>query len=157
MNKIENFISNNWSTLKLFTIVLALAAVYIAFDNYINNRIDDKIKDKEYIQELSKTLKPFLIFDEEGIITYDHGATIFVDSIKIIYLENKSIDKIIVHLNQFFTSAPLLDHIGSSRYTYTTKRIKNYNWRYDLEYVYSLVLEQSSNPSNGIFILEILQ
>ena len=136
--------------------------IYIAFDTFVYDRIDQRIKDPTYIQELSKTLRPFLMFNQQGIIIYDHGATKFVDSINVIISFNKnykinSINEIKVYCNHFLHTAPLLDYIGVYQYTYDVNRAKNYSWVFKMKPMLVLELGGSPEPNENIFTLEILQ
>lgn len=85
MNTIESFFRDYKTTLGFTLTLIGLVIAYITFDNYINAQIDGKITNKEYIQKLSKTLRPFLIFDNNGLVSYDHGASKFIDSINVQY------------------------------------------------------------------------
>ncbi|MEE9431548.1 MAG: hypothetical protein V3V16_10935 [Melioribacteraceae bacterium] len=133
MNAIESFFRDYKTTLSFTLTFIGLVIAYLTFDSYINTQIDNKIKDTEYIQKLSKTLRPFLIFENKGMISYDHGASKFVDSINVQYFpydSTKGVNlgwpkEMIIYTNQFLATPPLLDYIGVFNFTYSIKRNKN--------------------------------
>ena len=102
MHKIEKFISEYWNTLKFTTLIIALICFWMAFDNYINNQIENKINDNNYIESLARSLRPFCVFDESGVIAYDHGAEEFINAINI---KERTIT---IEFNRFFQHVPLL-------------------------------------------------
>lgn len=106
--------------IKLFSIaittLLTLTGLFFVFDNYLSDKIDEKITDKNYIENLSKTLRPFLIFDQNEIIIYDHGAETYIDSIKVFSINPTHLTKIIIYPNQYLQLAPLLESLGPDIY-----------------------------------------
>jgi len=165
MGKLEILISRNKNTLKfLLTIFSGIATfifIYIAFDTFVIDRIDQRIKDPAYIRELSTSLRPFLIFDKNGIVTYDHGATKYVNDIKVKIGKHKTyniqvVKEITIKCNKYLNTAPLLDYIDVDQYTYDVKRIKQYSWKYEFKPMLAILAESNEKKSDNIYILEIL-
>lgn len=159
MNTLENLFTNYQNTLKFFGVITTIVLGFFAFDTYLESKIEDKITDDSYISEIAKTLRPFLIFDNNGIVKYDHGAEKFIDSIKIEYLEGEWVDKIIIYCNTYFQEAPLLNIIGVYHYSYESIRIKNRVWLYDMRPIQFLSSQFGSDKEtrDNIFTLEILR
>lgn len=155
MNKTENFISENWNTLKLATLILTIIGTFIVFDDYVNKRIENKIKDNGYIESLSKSLRPFCVFDEYGAIIYDHGAS---ELIKFISFDKKK-DVITVEFYKYMQNAPLLITIGSYQYSYNAKKKNNNIFIYDLSLpsFAELNIEGSKQVESNKYVLEILK
>ena len=72
--------------------IVGIASLFFVFDDYLSNKINEKITNKDYIKNLSITLRPFLIFDQYEIITYDHGAVVYIDSIKVHEIKSYAFD-----------------------------------------------------------------
>jgi len=155
-NLINNFIKDNFSIIKLVSFFIALASFFVVYDNYIIEKIDDRIKNPSYVGEISKNLRPYLIFNDEGVIVYEHGGSSFIDSIGVEQEKGRWLKSITVYSNQFLNSPPLLDYIGVYHYSYETIRLKNYTWLYKLRAIKFLTLEESGEPLSNFFILEIL-
>ena len=117
---------------KLITVFIGVTSLFLVFDNYLSDKINDKITNKDYIESLSKTLRPFLLFNQNEIITYDHGAEAYIDSIKVFSINPTHLTKIIIYPNQYFQLTPLLEFLGPDIYTYTTKRGTGKIWIYEL-------------------------
>jgi hypothetical protein len=101
----------------VISFIITIVVAFITFDSYIDGKIDDRITDDNYVQGLSKALRPFLVFDEFGIVQYDHGATSFVDSIRV-HKANTKVHSITVYAKHYLSAAPLLNNIGADRFAY---------------------------------------
>ena len=153
MEKIEKFISENWNTLKFITLIIGLLGIFFTFDNYINNQIENKINDNNYIESLTKSLRPFCVFNESGIIVYDHGAAEFIKEISF----NKKEETISIEVNQFFQHTPLLITIGANQYSYKANKKDNKTFIYKLSAPSHLLLESSKEVADNKYVLEILK
>lgn len=164
MKTIEKFLEEYKNISKILLTFIALIGFYIAFNNYINSQIENKITDTKYIQNLSSTLRPFIIFNEDGIITYNHGGEKYIDSIKIEYSKNLGKawpNSIKVYSNQFLSNSPLLDYIGVYNFTYDVERTKNNTWTFKVKPVVvnwtpTEKIPMKEEPSGNIYILEVL-
>jgi hypothetical protein len=168
-NPVESFFRDFKTTLGFALTIIGLVIAYFSFDSYITSKIDEGITDTKYIKELSKTLRPFLIFDNNEVIVYDHGARKFVDSVRIdyfaFYKETKESNvgwpkEIMIYTNNILTTSPLLNHIGVYNFTYTSKRTKK-GWLIKTKPVEQLWGESGRMKTNeelkqNMYILEIL-
>ena len=143
---------------QVFSIFLGIIISFIVFDDHINSLINKQINNQEYIEKLSHSLRPFLIFDQNEIKLYDHGADKFIDNIKTKFHESFManqdvfVDTIFIYFNKFFQTAPLLESIGPLNYNINSKRCKNNKWLYTLESI-----NWPDPRPNSIFRIEILK
>ena len=102
MKWFEKFITEYWNSLKFLALLVTVIIAYFGIDQYLDSKIEDKITDDSYISELSKTLRPFLVFDNDWMVTYDHGALNYIDRIIVKHSENRWADTIFVYSKTFF-------------------------------------------------------
>jgi len=148
------------NTIKFLTVLGTIVIIYFGVDQYLDSKIENKITDDSYISQLSKTLRPFLVFNNDGVVIYDHGGLNFIDRIKIKHTDNRWADTIFIYSKTFLQEAPLMEFIGSYLYSYEAKRISNLCWAYDMRPTVYLSLEGSDNDKRtleNIFTLEVLK
>ena len=137
-----------------------LILAFIALDNYLDTKIEDKITDDSYISTLSTTLRPFMVMDNNGKVLYDHGALNLIDSIRVKQLGRGLVDTIFVYTKTFLPEAPLLQFIGAYLYSYESSRISTYCWAYDQrpsDYLGTRNEGKNKPVLENIFTLEILK
>jgi len=126
----------------------------MAFDNFFNTRIDKRINNPEYISHLSKSLRPYLIFNDKGNYTYDHGAEILLDSISVkMNLNFELLDEPIiikVYPKKSFKTKPLLQSLSGIAYQETIEIQGNKTW------VYTLDVSGYNENKEYLFLFEIL-
>jgi hypothetical protein len=160
LNKVENFFTEYWNTLKFLTVVGTVILAFFALDQYLDDKIENKITDDTYIGELSRTLRPFLVFDNDGIIKYDHGALTFIDSIRVKHTTDRWADTINIYTKSLLQEAPLLQFIGAYLYSYEVTRTSNFCWTFDMRPSTYLGLahpEKNKPILDDFFTLEILR
>ena len=154
MSRIEKLISENWNTIKFITLVVALLGAFISFDNYINNQIEERITDSNYINRLSKSLRPFLVFNDQGIVLYDHGADEFIEKIDIDDQKNT----VTIKFKKFFQNAPLLTVASAAtQYLLKTERKRDNVWGYSLSTPTHQTLSIKGVRVHKKYILELLK
>ncbi len=132
--KVKRF---SWLTIIQFVvIVFSIIGAIIALDGFIDKKIENKIKNPEYINSLSNTLRSFLIFNHNENIIYDHGAKQLIDSISVSKIYENNIFKkplvIIIYPKYFLKTEPLIECLNSIYYTKNVVRYKNIAWKYSL-------------------------
>ena len=158
MNKAEQFINEYWNIIKFVSLIASIVAVFLMFDTYLSNKIQDQITDDSYISSLSKSLRPFLVFNEYGITEYDHGAK---SQIEVIEIDLKK-QFLIITTKSYLQNAPLISSIGANQYSYITERISDNKWKYTLlstmqqTFKDDRLTDQPSKTYN-LFVLEILK
>jgi len=154
MSRIEKLISENWNTIKFITLVATLLGAFITFDNYINNQIEEKITDSNYINRLSKSLRPFLVFNDQGVVLYDHGADEFIEKINIDNQKNT----VTIEFKKFFQNAALLTVASAAtQYLVKTERKRDNVWVFHLSMPTHQTLAIKGVRVHKRYILELLK
>ncbi len=153
MSKLNDFIANNSSIFKLTGFIVAIITIFVAVDGYIDTKVERKITDTTYISKLSKQLRPFLIFDENGVVQYDHGAESKIKDINVDFDK----ESIVIETSEFMQLAPFIIAVGSETFSFEPERIDNKKWKYAMLYHEGLATSGGSKkePKTN-FILEIL-
>ncbi|MDO9264171.1 MAG: hypothetical protein Q7U02_09405 [Desulfosalsimonadaceae bacterium] len=152
MSRLNEFIKENTYVLKLVGFLVTVIGLFITADSYLDSKIERKITDTAYIRELSNQLRPFLLFDEQGIVTFDHGADKKIKDIDV-DLKNKNI---VIETSEFFQNAPFLIAVGADTYSFEAERIGSKKWRYKMLYHELLSLGGGSKEEpKTTFILEL--
>ncbi len=146
----ENFFSKYKHTIQSLSFIIAMATIVIVLNNHIDKKIEKKITDQQYIDNISKSLRPFLIFNNNEVVLYDHGANKFVHNINF---DNKK-DIVDIFFTKYIQNEPLLITIGDVQYSYKSVRIKRNGWRF---FMHSSVMQDvTGDKSTNKYILEIL-
>jgi len=157
MKKIEQFFSEYKNTITIISGMLIVITFFIAADDYIGEKIDDKIRDESYIGQLSHVLRPFAIFDKKGIIQYDHGGEQYIENIEVNIENHGDFESIVITTKKFLQNPPILIYIGYDKYAYTSKRVETYKWEFELSSLDFLMLEGEKKKIDPIFIVEIIK
>lgn len=152
MSKLNDFIENNSNIFKLVGFIVTIVTIFVTADGYIDTKIERKITDTSYISKISKQLRPFLIFDGNGVVQYDHGAE---NKIKAI---NVDLTKNIIEIEtcEFMQLAPFIFSVGASTYSLKPKRKGNRKWEYAMLYYNSFYDGGSKEKPETTYVLEIL-
>jgi len=154
---IEKFFSKYKNTLSIVSGLIILVTFFITADDYINNQIENKITDESYINKLSKTLRPFSIFNEEGAVSYDHGGLKYIKNITFSKNKHGNIDKILLDTSVFLQAAPIISYVGSDNYSFKSTRINTYRWEYKVGSYNVFTDESATEQYDSIWIIEILK
>jgi len=122
-----------WDVTKSVSLVLGIIIGFFTLQNHLDTTIENKITDSDYIETLSYSLRPFLIFDQNEITLYDHGAKAYIDSIKVFSINPTHLTKIVIYPNRYFQIAPLLESLGPDIYYSTSERGTNNIWVYNMQ------------------------
>jgi len=150
-----------WKTITPIAVILGVVVSLFFIDDYLDNQIEDKINDIEYIQKISHTLRPYVIFDQDGIVSYDHGVMQFTTQIKTIFhpfipyhgiVKAIPQDTIYITLNKYFQNPPILESIGPVDYFCETTQVTNFTWLFELQ-----TISPIPGSPKGIFRLELLK
>ena len=120
---------------KVIVSIFGLAASIYGFVKFIDSRVKRVIQEPKFLKDLSSSLRPFAIFDEQERILVDRGAMYFIESIEIRMNTSENLpNKIIVHPNQHLDQAPILIPLDTDMSTVKESRGKKFDWVYDIEY-----------------------
>jgi len=152
MSKLNEFIKENTYIIGLTGFLATIIGLFITADSYLDSKIEQKITDTAYINKLSIQLRPFLVFDDQGIVRFDHGAYDKIKNIEV-NLNNKNI---IVETNEFLQNAPFIIAVGAETYSFEAERISSKRWRYNMLYHELLSMSGGSTKEpKTTFMLEI--
>ena len=124
-------------------IITIVAAIY-GITQFIDWRIERKIREEPFLRKISASLHPTVIFDENGSILYDQGAMQIIDKIEINREAGKNNSlpaEIIINQKSHLAHAPLLQTLENELIDISATRGVGFEWRYRLDY----------QMSNGIF------
>ncbi len=136
---IESFFKRYKETIRFLTILFTIIFLFFGVNEYFDNKIESKITDKDYIKNLSYSLRPFLIFDVEGHILYDHGAEKRLNSItmdpKLTMKNFQNINdfKIVIEPKNYLSVLPLLENLSVHDFQISSNRYKNKSWIYTVK------------------------
>ena len=155
MNKIENFFTEYKNTITVISAIIAVITFFIVADNYISDKIEEKITDETYISRLARILRPFAIFDKNGVIKYDHGGVRFIEKIVVDQQNDGDIKSITITTKEFLQNPPILIYIGYDNYAYASERVSTYEWKFKLSSLSLLIMGENAEKIDPIFIVEI--
>jgi hypothetical protein len=81
--------SNMRTILEIGGIIVTLVGAFFALSPYVENLVDKRLKDREVIEKLSKSIRPSMIFDSKESIIADLGDSEYIEFIKILDYEDK--------------------------------------------------------------------
>jgi hypothetical protein len=109
---------------------------------FIDMRIERAVTSEEYIRKLGQSVRPTLIFNHEGAVTYDGGALALLDDITITsttregYMENNDTmpAQIIITAKRHLPVAPIITPVEVVYVSMGRKRVGKYGWQFDFLY-----------------------
>lgn len=130
MNKIESFFTEYKNTITILSGLFIVCGFFIAATDYINSQIEKKITEDTYISKLSKELRPFSIFNINGVMQYDHGGEKYIKNLEVISGNKNEIKSVRIHSKVFLQTAPILNYTGMDTYAVKSNRVDTYTWEY---------------------------
>ena len=109
--------------------IITIFVGYHGLNVFIDNRIESKISDSEYLTELARKVRPSVIFDINSSVLADMGAMEYLDSI-IVSMDKERIE-IIVRPTVHLGIEPVLESLDAS-YNIETARGPKYDWIFRL-------------------------
>ena len=141
--------------LEVGVIIVTLVGAFFALPPYVENLVDKRLKDREVIEKLSKSIRPSMIFDSKESIIADLGGSEYIEYIKIVKYEDqeKKIPIVIeVKPKKYLALPPLLTSIDQYTFMETAERGPGFLWIFKLQ-----VLGSTSPAPPYRFRLEVLQ
>ncbi|MBU0965224.1 MAG: hypothetical protein KKA54_02475 [Proteobacteria bacterium] len=130
MNKIESFFTEYKNTITILSGLFVVCGFFIAATDYINSQIEKKITEDTYINKLSKELRPFSIFDVNGVMQYDHGGEKYIEKMEVVHGSQDDIKSVKIYSKIFLQNAPILNYTGLDTYAYKSHRVDTHVWEY---------------------------
>ena len=114
--------------------MIAIIGIAFAVRNYIDSRVNSKLKDPQFLSKIAKLVSPSVIFNSNESILVDQGAAPFIKDISVEFHpdQNEIPKKIVVSLTQHFAYEPLLTPI-QSEFVINPSRGKGNSWVFELE------------------------
>lgn len=136
--------------IKTIGIILGLILSLLAFNAFIDSKIESRFNDPIIISRIAKQIRPFLIFSGTGAILVDSGAKEYIVSLKIIPDSKSRIpEKIIVEPKQHMANAPLITPIDQISAVALPKRGTGVTWEYTFNYTYVMENEGPKGPTTA--------
>jgi hypothetical protein len=139
----------------VFGAIIILVAAYHGLNGYIDSRIDSKIHNADFLKKLARSVRPSLVFDENGSILADMGAVPFVTNISVSKGPKDTL-KITVSPVEYLGMEPVLEALDD-QYAIRAERGGKFDWVFHLAGIQALVTESSPKRNRGRFRLEIIR
>lgn len=137
-------------------VFLTAIGLIIAIVLGINELIDRRIENEQFIRKVAAHIRPYVIFDVNESILADGGAMQALEQIKVeIGTEDGTLPvKIVVTPKYHLAHPPLIEKLGAGRFIHTPnpKRGVGHQWIYEFEVVH---WEEDETPV--CFRLEIIR
>lgn len=136
---------------KVIAFVASLIVIIAYFSSSINDKIDQKINDPEFVKKVADEVRlPFVIFNDKESVTVDTGAMKYIDKFKIKKDERQGIYEIIISPKSFMAIPPILESIEDKEIEFEEpKRGKKFDLIYKtVQYAtgWANTLAEGSNP-----------
>jgi hypothetical protein len=134
-------------------LIIGFIAGAIAVFGFIDSRVAKIKEDPNFMQEVAKQVKPYIIFNEKGSILFDNGASKYIDVLEINVDEDRDVFKdftIYVNFNKHFSYPPYLESLNGNGFAIKENRGKKHDWIYKLN-------QSSSIGQEYRFRLELIQ
>ncbi len=116
-------------------LITVIAAVY-GVTRFIDWRIERRIRDESFLKRIVSSLRPTVIFDEDGAILVDQGAMELLTTIEVKKNEENGLPiEITVEPRQYLAYQPLIEALDNELIDFTVKRAKGFAWSFSLEYM----------------------
>ena len=131
----------NWTqllaVLGIFVTIVAIVTAIYGFIRFIDWRVERKIHVEPFLRKIADSLRPTVIFDENGSILIDQGAMKIIEKIDVVCSagDDNLPEEIVIYPNRHLAHAPLLQGLEDEMLDLEIKRAKGYEWRYRLNYV----------------------
>ena len=136
--------------------IVVIVTAYHGINNHIDDRIENKINDEKFLKKLSRSIRPSMVFDQNGRYLADMGAEEYIESIYVVVGEYASQIKITLSSKVYLDIAPILVPLDG-HFEINEVRGKKYDWEYELKHVDRVLLEPSVQITNHRFRIEIIR
>ena len=104
-------------------------AVFTQLNSSIDNKIERKLKNPEFIRMVAKEVRlPFVIFDEDKSVIVDTGAMNHIDAIAVHKGEGQEVSEVIISPKRFMPVAPILESFDAQIEFENPVRGKNFDF-----------------------------
>ena len=146
-------------TLEIVVLIITIFLAIYAIRGEVRSEVKRITSEKEFLEQLSSKINPYIIFDENNSILVDMGGSVYIDDIivkKELYWVKEMGQvpaKVTIIPNQLLRTAPILRCIDTGyEYVISEKRGEKFTWEYKL-----FLSGLPSGPrKNNIFRVDII-
>lgn len=114
--------------------IVVVAGIY-GFIQFIDWRIERKIREDNFLRRIGSSLRPTVIFDENESVLIDQGAMDMIESIGVSLGETKDLpEEIVVTPKRYLAHPPLLQTLENELVEIVPAKDKGFSWRFKVEY-----------------------
>ncbi len=130
LQAIGEFFKAIWHILITFGTGLALIYAAVAFIEY---RVQSSVNSPEFLDNLSRRIRPYVIFDENESILVDMGGMDYLERIEVRKDKDGGFGPrtIIVTPKEHLAQAPLVERVGAGDIDFKSRRGKGHQWIYE--------------------------
>ena len=142
-------------TSALLAAIVLVFGTYRAFTAYVESRIRATIETPAFLEELSRRLRPAVVFDDAGSILADMGGMKYIGDIRV----SKAADghlEVLVSPTEHLGVEPILQPMDGN-FNVLAERGKKYDWLFRLYGVPTLLVDQAPERKHVRFRLEIVR
>ena len=126
-----------WRDIVGIGIVAAFVMAIINVPSYIKNIVKETVTSEEFVREVASHVRPSLLFDENGSILADQGATQYISpNIQVERVtaggNSNTPIRIVISPNQHLAYPPLLENRSGHAIKIDAKRGEGFQWIYEL-------------------------
>ncbi|MFT5699789.1 MAG: hypothetical protein ACI8ZB_002655 [Desulforhopalus sp.] len=135
----------------LVSAAILLFGGYHGLNSYVDNKIQKRVDNPEYIQKLARSVRPSLLFDEGGSIVADMGAVSLVKKISVTKDYEEGLE-IVITPHGYLAVEPVLESLDG-RYMIQVERGEMFVWKYHLHLYDNRISEvtmRSSSMRSGL-------
>ncbi|NQT15892.1 MAG: hypothetical protein HQ582_24260 [Planctomycetes bacterium] len=137
-----DWVSRVWGLAGASVLVCAIGALFLKARSFIKHTVSKELADPSVVEALSLLVKPDLVFDENGSVLSDRGASAFIRDGGIHVTKDTSSDpdsrglpiKIRVAFAKHLRTAPMLSSLNPDAVFIFSDRGSGFEWVYTLEY-----------------------
>lgn len=130
----------------IFVTVVGIAVtIYISAANSVDKKIEDKIKDPVFLEEVAKRINfPVIVFDEKESVLFKNDPDKNFKNFSVKKDNNGNIESIIIEPDTVISSPPILETINTDLFFTEAKKQQQYSWVfYPIESeIYHIVMEK---------------
>ena len=111
-----------------------VVAAIVGLTRFIDWRIERMIREETFLHRIASSLRPTVIFDENGSVLVDQGAMELINSIDVSLSDARRPAEIVVVPNRYLAHPPLLQTLENELVDVVPTRGKHFLWRFKLNY-----------------------
>jgi hypothetical protein len=140
----------------VFGVVAALVAAYAGVNSYIDSRVEARLQDPRFLGDLSRAVRPVVVFDDQERILGDSGGRALLKSLRASRAAAGKPLVITIEPKEFLGVEPILESLDHNA-VIRSERGKGLSWIFTVTEMSYVVVEDSPPAGPSRFRLEILR